>query len=76
MSTNFKKASLSNFDIYKIAESEGGYNYYVFVHPEGQVLVMREKTDGTEYLFANGGYSPATAYTNRASLSYDNRSNL
>ena len=60
-----------------ISTGEGGYNYYAFVHPEkGQVVLMREKTDGTEYLFKNGNFDLTLAWTNRASGTYTTREQI
>lgn len=50
--------------------NEGGYNYYVYISITNSWLIMREKTDETEYRFAMGGSGASTARTNRASLTY------
>ncbi len=74
--TNFKKAPLNEFDIVRIAENEVGYNYYLYLHPSGQVIIMREDINNKEYLFADGGNDLENAWANRASLNYDLRSKI
>lgn len=61
---------LEGKDVKDIAESEGGYNYYGFSNKKGEWVIMREKTDGTEYRYAIAGTGYTTAWTGRASLSY------
>jgi hypothetical protein len=64
------KRGLSELYPYKTISDEEGYNYYVMQHYTGFVLVVREKIDGTEYLYANGGIDAAVAYANYDSLEY------
>jgi len=70
MGTNWKDAPLHEYMISRCAYDEAGYNYFLYVHPLGQVVLLREKTDQTEYLYADGGKNKTTAWTNRATLSY------
>lgn len=70
MGTNWKKAPLSNYSVARVAEGESGYNYYAYIHPKGQVIILRENTDGTEYKYADGGFDLTTAWTGRAGLTY------
>lgn len=53
-----------------ISESEGGYNYYGRIRTNGEWVILREKTDGTEIRYAIGGSSYSTNWTNRTSLNY------
>lgn len=69
MGTIWLDAPLSEYMIHKIAEAEGGYNYYLYIHAKGQSLVMRENTAGDEYLYAKSGQGGAD-WATRASLSY------
>lgn len=75
MSTNFFDRPLSEFVIHASALAEGGYNYYLYIHPRGQGLVMREKTDSTEYKYANAGINGVN-WAGRAGLSYVNYNSL
>lgn len=67
---------LEGKDVKDIAESEshdvdaGTFNYYGFSNKKGEWVIMREKTDGTEYRFALGGTNYSTAWTSRSSQSY------
>jgi len=62
---------LEGMELIKIAEAEGGYNYYLFSRwGREEWLLMREKTDGTEYLYAIGKGSADNAWTARASKTY------
>ncbi len=70
MPTKFGDASLSEYIIHRTATAEGGYNYYLYIHPRGRAIIMREKEDETEYLYANAGRSDSQ-WSNRASLDYD-----
>lgn len=71
MGTKWGDTRFSDFTIHRIAKDEAGsetgvlYNYYEYIHALGYQLVMREKIDETEYLYAEG------AFTDRATLSYD-----
>lgn len=76
MPTNWKKAPLSEYDIHKVAEGESGYNYYSYIHPYGQVIIMREKIDGTEILYADGGFDVSVAWATRDTLDYKPRSEI
>lgn len=70
MATNFGDAPISEYMVHKIAKAEGGYNYYLYIHPRAKAIVMREKTDETEYLYANAGFGDSQ-WDNRDSLTYD-----
>lgn len=72
MATNYKKSPLSNYSVHKIAEGESGYNYYAYVHPMGQVIIMRETIATEDLLYADGGLDLTTAWASRASLTYTN----
>ena len=62
---------LEGMELVKIAESEGGYNYYLYSRwGRTEWLIMREKTDSTEYLYAIGKGSADNAWTARASKNY------
>jgi len=70
MPTKFGDAPLSDYQIHRIAENEDGYNYYMYIHSTGQIIIMREKTDQTEYLYKNAGRNKTSAWANRASGTY------
>lgn len=53
-----------------IANGVGSYNYYGFIRKNGEWIIMREKTDQTEYRFAFGASDYSTNWTNKASLTY------
>lgn len=59
----------SDYVIHKIANSESGFNYYLYINARGNAIIMRENIAGTDYLYANAGYSDKQ-WTNRASLTY------
>ena len=62
---------LDGMDVINIAENESGYNYYLFNRwGREEWLIMREATDGSEYLFAIGKGSASNAWTARASKNY------
>ena len=62
---------LEGMELVKIAENEAGYNYYGYSRWGRQEwLILREKTDSTEYLYAIGKGSFDNAFTARASKSY------
>jgi len=70
MATKFGDSSLQEFMIHRIATAEGGYNYYLYIHSRGRAIVMREKVDETEYLYANAGRGESQ-WSNRSLLDYD-----
>ena len=70
MATKFLDAPLSEYTIHKIALAESGYNYYMYIHATGQILIMREKEDETEYLYADGGRSKAGSWASKVGLDY------
>ena len=79
MATKWLDAPLYEYMIHNIAEGEAGeetgetYNYYLYIHPVGQALIMREKTDGTEFRYVNGGFNAGeTNWSSRTTLSYIN----
>jgi hypothetical protein len=58
-------------EIIKIAENESGYNYYLYSRwGREEWTIMREKIDGTEYLYAIGKGSAENAWTDRATKNY------
>jgi len=63
--------SLENYKVADIVMSESGYNYYGYVDQDENWYIMREGSSGTQYRFASGTGSYETAWTNRASQSYD-----
>lgn len=73
--TNWKDGPIGNFVIHKAAEEEDGYNYYLYIHPRGESIIMRTDTAGTEFLYADGGRNGAD-WEDRDTLSYDNYSKL
>lgn len=75
MGTKWLDAPFSEYMIHKIAESEGGYNYYLYIHSRGQAIVMREKTDETEYKYADAGRG-SSGWGNRAGLDYKDYDDL
>lgn len=72
MGTKWGDTPLLNFQIAKIAENEDGYNYYMYIHALGYKIVMREKTDGTEYKYAE----ITGNWDTRATLNYVNYDRL
>jgi len=76
MPTNWKKASLSEYNIHKVAEGIDGENYYAYVHPYGQVIVMRETIANGDILFADGKFDLTQAWTDKATLNYKVRSKI
>lgn len=62
---------LEGMEVVQIAENETGYNYYGFSRwGRNEWLIMREKIDGTEYLYAIGKGSFDNAWIARASKTY------
>ena len=62
---------LEGMEVVSIAENEGGYNYYGYSRwGRNEWLIMRGKTDETEYLYAIGKGSFDNAWTAKASKSY------
>ena len=62
---------LEGMELVKTAENETGYNYYCYSRwGRAEWLILREKTDSTEYLYAIGKGSVDNAWTARASKSY------
>lgn len=57
---NWKKTNLSAYVIHNIAYNESGeltgetYNYYLYIHPSGQKIIMRENSTETEYRYTSG----------------------
>ena len=76
MSTDWKKSPLSDYSVHKVGENEGGFNFYCYLHSMGQVIIMREKIDGTEIDYANGGFDLTSAWANRATLAYKELSKI
>ena len=77
MARGFKGVDFIDYVIQNIAEGESGeetgetYNYYLYVNLRGQALIMREKSDSTEFKYANGGFvGSSLQWTNRTTLSY------
>ncbi len=56
-----------------IAKAESGFNYYLFVRPGGSGLIMREKTDETEYRVSvfSGKNDPNDAEANATAIFAD-----
>jgi hypothetical protein len=50
--------------------TEGNYTYYGMVRFNGEWLIMRQKTDDSEYRFKIGAHDYSTNWTNRTSLEY------
>lgn len=62
---------LEGMELVSIAENEGDYNYYGYSRwGRNEWLIIREKTDGTEYLYAIGKGSYDNAFTARAIKNY------
>lgn len=62
---------LDGMELVTIVENETGYNYYGYSRwGRNEWLIMREKTDSTEYLYAIGKGSFDNAWTARASKNY------
>jgi hypothetical protein len=70
MATNWKDAPIGQYMVSRCAYNEGGYNYYLYVHPLGQVVILREKTDQTEYKYADGGRDKSGSWNDRDVLDY------
>lgn len=52
------------------AENVSGYNYYGFAHRKDKWVIVREKTDKTEYRYAFGSTDYATGWANKGSHTY------
>jgi hypothetical protein len=48
-----------------VAEAESGFNYYGLVRVDGTWVIMREKTDETEYRFAVGNGKVGNVYADK-----------
>lgn len=65
-----------------VAEGEAGeesgatYNYYGFLRTDGSWVILREKSDETEYRFTVGSDSYETGWDNRTSKTYQLASNF
>lgn len=68
---NFLNSALSNFMIHKISPYVSGqlFTYYLYIHPTGQAVIMRENEAKTEYLYADAGTSDKE-WASRESLTY------
>lgn len=66
MGTKWGDSPLNNFQISRIALDEAGYNYYLYIHAMGFKVIMREKTDNTEYKYAE----LTEHWADRATLTY------
>jgi len=75
MATKWLDAPFSEYIIHKIVENEGGYNYYLYIHPKGQAIIMREKIDSTEYKYKDAGRG-STGWNDRASGDYKDYDDL
>ena len=60
------------------ALAENDYNYYGFVRTgtSGTWVIMREKTDQTEFRYAYGSSDYETNWANRENLSYNIPTNV
>ena len=68
---SIKNCAISDIRTDEVGEETGEtYNYYRYLHPSGRNIIMREKTDGTEYRYASG------SFTNRTNLEYKKYSAL
>ena len=76
MGTDYKKAPLSDYSIHRVKEADGGYNYYGYQHPKGQVIIMRETIATGDILYADGGYNLPTSFASRATLEYKELSKI
>ena len=76
MGTDWKKAPLSQYDVHKVAEGVGGFNYYGYVHPRGQVIIMREEIATGDILYADGRFNLNSAWTDKAILTYKARNKI
>ena len=70
MATKFGDSPISAYVIHKIEENLDGYNYYLYVHPKGQAIIMREKIDNTEYLYAKAGSGLNNKWATKNMLDY------
>lgn len=60
----------SGKDIESISNSEGGFNYYLFVATDGAHTIMRANTALTEFRYFISGSNKAENWTNRTTLLY------
>ncbi|MFO7969963.1 MAG: hypothetical protein R6U15_07650 [Candidatus Izemoplasmatales bacterium] len=68
---------LDGMEIVQISENESGYNYYGYSRwGRNEWLLMREKTDKTEYLYAIGKGSFDNAWSARTSKNYKKPTNF
>lgn len=70
-------AIIDGASVNDIAEGEAGevsgetYNYYLFLRPGGEIIIMRERSDGFEYRFFCVGYGDVdTIWAARQSKNY------
>lgn len=67
------RTNLDNHVLVDVALDVSGYNYYGYLDSgrDSRYVIMREKTDATEYRFAFGkGSDYTTAWGTKASLTY------
>lgn len=68
------KTLITGCQVADAATEESGYNYYGYNSSDKRWVIMREKTDETEYRYAVGsnakGVAYSTAWTNRATQDY------
>ena len=69
---DFFVQGIGNFYYHKQELAAGGYNYYGYIHRTGRVLMLREEISSDNILYANGGITFDTAWTNRVTLTYTN----
>lgn len=64
------KSIVAGSFIADISLAEGGYNYYGRIRTNGEWVIIREKTDGTEYRVAVGADAYSTNWSGRTGLTY------
>jgi len=78
MGTNWKKAPLTDYSIARISLAEGGYNYYCYIHSQGQIIIQRGNVAETEYKYADGGIRDNldSIWVQRTGLTYVDRDEI
>jgi len=71
MGTNYRDAPLSDFVVHKKTITViDGYHYILCIHPKGAAIIIKEKEDESDYLYARAGFGNSE-WANKTELEYD-----